>query len=179
MITVLTLPVWHNSGPLYWQTLWEQQNQGVKRVQQRDWETPRREDWLARICDEVNAAPGSVVLVGHSLGCIAVAHCCQINSVEIGKVKGALLVAPADVEHPDTPPEIRDFAPIPHQRLPFVSIVIASANDPWLSLDRAAHMSAMWGSSFVNIGSAGHINSESGLGDWPEGKRILRRLLEA
>ena len=117
MITVLTLPGWHNSGPLHWQTLWEQQNQGFKRVQQRDWETPRREDWLANICDEVNAAPGSVVLVG--------------------------------------------------------------LNDPWLSLDRAAHISAMWGSSFVNIGAAGHINSESGLADWPEGKRILRRLLEA
>jgi len=179
MITVLTLPGWHNSGPLHWQTLWEQQNQGFKRVQQRDWETPKREDWLTNICEEVNAAPGSVVLVGHSLGCIAVAHCCQIRSAEISKIKGALLVAPADVERPETPREIRDFAPVPLERLPFPSVLITSSDDPWLALDRAGEMAEMWGSSFVNIGSAGHINSESGLGDWPEGKRILRRLLEA
>jgi predicted alpha/beta hydrolase family esterase len=28
----------------------------------------------------------------------------------------------------------------------------------------------------VSIGPAGHINGESGLGDWPEGRALLERL---
>jgi len=176
--TVLVLPGWQNSGPLHWQTLWEQQNHGFKRVLQQDWETPRRCDWVARIAEELRQAPGPVVFVGHSLGCIAVAHSCQSAPSEINKVRGALLVAPADVDRADMPAQIRDFAPIPCRRLPFPSMVIASNDDPYLTIERAQELAEMWGGQFLNIGSAGHINSESGLGDWPDGKRMLRRLLE-
>ncbi len=176
--SVLILPGWQNSGPLHWQTLWEQQHPQFKRVQQQDWEMPKREDWLERIGEEVSQATGPVVFVGHSLGCIGMAHWCH-QSAPNGKVKGALLVAPADVDRPDAPGQLTDFAPIPRQRFPFPSIVVASSNDPYLALGRARELAEAWGSTFVEIGSAGHINSESGLGDWPEGKRMLRRLLES
>jgi hypothetical protein len=39
-------------------------------------------------------------------------------------------------------------------------------------------MARLWGSRFVDAGPAGHINGDSGVGDWPEGKRLLRLLLE-
>jgi len=33
-----------------------------------------------------------------------------------------------------------------------------------------------WGSEFMMSGEAGHINSASGLGDWPEGFALLNAL---
>ena len=176
--SVLVLPGWHDSGPLHWQTLWEQQHSNFRRIHQRDWESPRRADWLPRITEEVNRAATPVVFVGHSLGCISVAHWSQSYPSLAANVKGALLVAPADIDRDDLRSQLEDFAPVPRQRLVFPSVVVASVNDPYVSLERAREFAGMWGSTFVDIGAAGHINSESGLGDWPEGKRILRRIIE-
>jgi prephenate dehydrogenase len=176
--TVLVLPGWQNSGPRHWQTLWEQQNPIFLRVQQRDWEFPHREWWLERIMAEVKQAPAPIVFAAHSLGCIALAHWCKAATGEVGKIKGALLVAPADVDSADSPKLMKDFSPVPRDLLPFPSIVVASSNDPYLSLVRARDFARAWGSRFVEIGAAGHVNGESGLGDWPEGKRLLRHLIE-
>jgi predicted alpha/beta hydrolase family esterase len=55
-------------------------------------------------------------------------------------------------------------------------MVIASANDPWVSLERAQYFAENWGSTFINIGDAGHINAASGHGEWPEGLRLLQQL---
>lgn len=175
---VLVIPGWQNSGPRHWQTIWEQKNPILLRVQQRDWEFPRREWWLQRISEEVRQAPGPIVFVAHSLGCIAVAHWCQLAPAEVGKIKGALLVAPADLDREDAPSETKDFAPVPQRLLPFPSIVVASSNDPFCSMDRAQALARNWGSRLVDIGPAGHINGDSGLGDWPEGKRLLTHLVQ-
>lgn len=177
--TVLVVPGWQNSGPRHWQTLWEQQNPIFLRVQQRDWEHPHRAWWMERITEEVKQSPAPIVFAAHSLGCIAVAHWSQTAPPDLAaKVKGALLVAPADVERKDSPVQIRDFLPVPKKLLPFPSIVVASNNDPFLTMDRAREIARTWGSRFVDVGAAGHVNGDSGLGDWPEGKRLLRLLIE-
>jgi prephenate dehydrogenase len=176
--TVLVLPGWQNSGPRHWQTLWEQQSPIFLRVQQRDWDFPHREWWLERITAEVKQSPAPIVFAAHSLGCIALAHWCKATPGEVSKIKGALLVAPADVDSKDSPKQMKDFCPIPHELLPFPSILVASNNDPYLKLDRGREFARAWGSRFVDIGAAGHVNGESGLGDWPEGKRLLRHLIE-
>jgi hypothetical protein len=176
--TVLVLPGWQNSGPLHWQTLWEQQNPDFKRVHQADWETPKRRDWVNNITQAVLEAPSPIVFVGHSLGCIALAHWFFMAPELVYRVKGALLVAPADIDRDDMPLLLKDFAPIPRQPLPCASVVVASRNDPYLTQESARDLAEVWGSSLIEIGDAGHINSESGLGDWPEGKRLLRRLME-
>jgi len=176
--TVLVIPGWQNSGPRHWQTIWEQQNPIFLRVHQKDWEFPHREWWLQRISEEVQQAPAPIVFAAHSLGCVAVAHWCETALDFVHKIKGALLVAPADVESKDCPRQTKDFAPLPRRLLPFPSIVVASSNDPFLSMDRARDLAHYWGSRLVDIGAAGHINGDSGLGDWPEGKRLLRHLIE-
>ncbi len=176
--TVLVVPGWQNSGPRHWQTLWEQQNPIFLRVQQKDWDAPRREWWLERISEEVRQAPGPIVFAAHSLGCIAIADWVEAHPELAQKVKGALLVAPADVDRKDTPQPLKNFGPVPKKILPFPSTVVASRNDPYLSTERAKEIARMWGSRFVDIGMAGHINGDSGLGDWPEGKRLLRLLAE-
>jgi prephenate dehydrogenase len=176
--TVLVVPGWHNSGPRHWQTIWEHQNPIFLRVQQKDWEFPHREWWVRRISEEVRQAPAPIVFVAHSLGCIAVAHWCQTATDAVHKIKGALLVAPSDVDSKDSPPQTKDFAPLPRRLLPFPSILVASNNDPFLTMHRARDLAHAWGSRLVDIGPAGHINGDSGLADWPEGKRLLRHLIE-
>jgi len=176
--SVLILPGWRNSGPAHWQTLWEQQRPDYKRVQQKDWEAPKCSDWVNNITQAVNQAESPVVFVAHSLGCIAVAHWIQTAPELLGRVKGALLVAPADVDREGVPWQVKDFSPIPRQSLPFPSMVVASSNDLYLNPDSAHELASSWASDLVIIGEAGHINGESGLGDWPEGKRLLRRLME-
>jgi predicted alpha/beta hydrolase family esterase len=91
-------------------------------------------------------------------------------------IKGALLVAPSDIEAPAYTFKAEGFAPIPLERLPFPTIVVASSNDVWVSLERARFFADAWGSEFLNIGEAGHINAASGHGEWREGMDILKRL---
>ena len=64
------------------------------------------------------------------------------------------------------------------QALPFPSVLFASQNDPYCSFARASEMAAAWGARCIDYGMAGHINADSGLGDWPEGHAHLMQLLE-
>jgi predicted alpha/beta hydrolase family esterase len=93
-------------------------------------------------------------------------------------VKGALLVAPADVDSlTHTPDEVRNFGPIPLVPLPFPSIVVASSDDPFVTPARAAAFAQAWGSRLVTLRGAAHINADAGFGPWPEGRKLLADLL--
>ncbi|HEY9261066.1 RBBP9/YdeN family alpha/beta hydrolase [Chitinophaga sp.] len=174
-IKVLTAPGLGSSGPLHWQTLWEQSIPGTKRIEQTDWETPACEQWVAQIEKAVKAAGPQVVVAAHSLACMALVHWARQSKTPI---TGALLVAPADAEGPAFPGVATGFAPIPLVKLPFETIIVASTNDPYCSLERAAFFAEKWGSRFVNAGAKGHINSESGLGEWSEGQNLLKELVQ-
>jgi predicted alpha/beta hydrolase family esterase len=50
--------------------------------------------------------------------------------------------------------------------------------DPFVTAERARTFAWAWGSRFVTVGDAGHINSQSGLGDWPAGFALLQELRE-
>jgi predicted alpha/beta hydrolase family esterase len=173
---VLIVPGLGGSGPEHWQTRWEALYPRHVRVAQRDWERPRRDDWLASLETAVAAAGEPVVLVAHSLGCALVAH--AASRPYAPAIAAALLVAPADVDSPaHTPSETRDFAPLPLLPLPFPATVVASQDDPYATLARARAFASAWGAEFVDAGPRGHLNAASGLGDWPEGRRHLEALL--
>jgi len=171
---VLLLPGWQNSGPDHWQSRWEARY-GDRRVQQHDWMRPLRGDWQIQLEEAVLAADRPVVLAAHSLGCILVAWWAR-HSRNTHKVLGALLVAPGDVEREDLRQAIPGWTPIARQRLPFAAHMIAADNDPYCELARSRQMAADWGARFTEIGPLGHVNAESGLGDWPEGRRWLQEL---
>ncbi len=173
---VLIVPGYGDSGPDHWQSLWERAHPAYRRVRQRDWERVRRAEWVAALDAAIARCERPVVLAAHSLGCVTVAHWATDAADGHRSVRGALLVAPPDVERPDFLPEVEGFAPAPLARLPFPSIVVASADDPYASLERAAHFAARWGSRFVNIGPHGHINTAAGFGSWPEGEALLAEL---
>ena len=170
---ILTLPGIGGSGPQHWQSLWEKEY-GFTRIEQQEWETPFRDEWVANIQKAVSKYdPKKVVLVGHSAVCSAIAKWAERYQT---KIKAALLVAPADPEAQTFPQGAMGFSPIPLIKLPFPSIVVTSTNDFFVTVDRAKQFAEAWGSEFVNIGEAGHINVASGFGDWDEGLEILKKL---
>jgi uncharacterized protein len=172
---IFMIPGLGSSGPQHWQSYWEQQLPNCERIQQRDFDNAVCSEWIANIDAAVDRAGEHAVLVGHSCGSLAIAHW----GVKFGRrVIGAFIVAPSDVEMPGFPYHPVGFAPIPLERLPFPSILVASSEDQYAPYERSRKFAAAWGSEFVDIGPAGHINTASGHGLWPEGLNLLREFLQ-
>ena len=170
---VLLLPGLFDSGPEHWQTHWERTDPSCIRVVQQDWEAPDRADWVATLEAAVAASGSDVVLAAHSAGCALVAFWARATT---RTVLGALLVAPCDTEAASYPAGPIGWQPMPLARLPFPSIVVASSNDEYVTVERARAFAEAWGSRFVHVGAVGHINSASGLGHWAHGKALLSDL---
>jgi len=168
---VLVLSGLWNSGPQHWQTHWERKYPAWRRVAHRDWNNPQRDEWVAELDGAIAHSEGRPILLAHSLGCMLVAQWALCGSPL--KIAGAMLVAPSDVEAPSYPIDANEFVPVPLAPLPFPSIVVASSNDPYASVERSRAFARGWGSKLVEIGDAGHINGDSGHGPWPEGEQLL------
>ena len=169
----LILPGLGGSGPDHWQSRWEKRY-GYARVEQASWDAPSLDEWSATLDERVHRATAPVVLVAHSLACSLIAHW----SASASRLPlAALLVAPADIDaFVATLPQVRSFAPVSLRRLPFATTVVASDDDPYVTLERAEHFARCWGSELARIGAAGHINAESGLDDWQHGHSLLDAL---
>lgn len=176
---ILIVPGWSSSGPDHWQSRWEKNLKTARRVEQADWYRPDRDQWVARIVEAAAESVRPVVLVGHSLGAMAIAHAGPRLAKLPAPPLGAFLVAPADVDNADQWPVTQGetfsagpetgFAPAPLTTLPFPSLMVASSNDPYCAIARARELAAAWGSALVESGDLGHINVASGHGPWPDG----------
>jgi predicted alpha/beta hydrolase family esterase len=177
---VLTVPGLGGSGPSHWQTLWEESRLDTQRIELGMWHTPHRNAWVTKLDQAVRQAQAPVILAAHSLGCLAVAWWAALSNLPYGwPVAGALLVAPADVDRADARDELKSFGPTPSKPLPFPSILVASSDDPWISIERAHSLALNWGSHFVDAGPQGHLNAASGIGWWVEGQELLDRVIMA
>ncbi|CAH0496938.1 hypothetical protein NVSP9465_01987 [Novosphingobium sp. CECT 9465] len=178
---ILTVPGLNSSGPGHWQTLWEDSLPNCHRVDLGLWDDPHRNTWVNKINLAIQRADRPVVLVAHSLGCLAVAWWAEFEQPSRpengGKVIGALLVAPPDVEVRPIDRRLTRFAPFPHGEFPFPSFVVASRNDPYMGFGQARQLARAWGSRFADAGDVGHINAESDLGEWAFGQLLLNQLL--
>lgn len=176
-IRYLIVPGWQGSSEDHWQSHWQRSLPNSARVEQADWVTPKRQDWIAALELAVQASTRPVILIAHSLGCVTVAHwAAQAPLASLRKVQGALLVAPADVERPACAPALRNFAPIPRNLLPFPSQVVSSDNDAAVSAPRALELARDWGADAGILAGAGHINVKSGHRRWEQGFAYLYRL---
>jgi uncharacterized protein len=179
-MTTLIIPGYQGSGKGHWQTWFEKQVPNTVRVEQ-EWDKPILARWAQNVRRAIDAAEGPVWLVAHSFGCLAAvpaaADCAD-------RIAGVMMVAPAN---PDlfTPLGIRKESEsssvenirnlVPTFILPFASMVIASTDDPWMPYGKSQMLSEQWGSRFITLSSAGHINIASGFGAWPEGLEIFRQ----
>ncbi|QET01985.1 serine hydrolase family protein [Cupriavidus pauculus] len=172
-LQILTVPGLHGSGPAHWQSRWEARHPDWQRIEQHDWSRPSLPLWSERVSEGVmrarRVAQGGAVLVAHSFGCLATLRQAALDPVGIA---GALLVAPAD------PDKFGVGALLPTWKLPFPTVLIASRDDPWMVQRTAFSWGALWGSELVDAGQLGHINADSGLGEWPVGQAYLATLLQ-
>ncbi len=127
MIQVLTLPGIGNSGALHWQTLWENNNPGFQRVNQRDWDHPNCDEWAQGLEAAVVYSGHETILVAHSLACLVLARWAAGTRFSI---RGALLVAVPDPSGTQFPAEALGFMPISKHTFDFPSLVVESGNDP-------------------------------------------------
>ena len=172
---ILIVPGYQNSGPDHWQSRWEKKLSTARRVEQQEWSKPVRDEWSDRVARAVNLSDRPAVIVAHSLGIPTV-----INAMPkfIQHVAGAFFVAPPDVANPEIRPKhLMTFGPYPRKRLPFPTIVVGSRNDSYCAYETAEDIAAAWGALLVDAGEAGHINSESGHGPWPEGSMVFAKFL--
>lgn len=183
----LTLPGWLNSGQDHWQTRWEQLH-GAQRVQQDNWEQPLRGDWLSALEEHmlvaadhaaqntIDGTPTRFAVAAHSLGCHLLAAWAA-HSSHAHWVVAALLVAPPDLSQTDISPAVARWHPPEVAALPFKAVVWGSDNDTCASWDSTQAIAAQWGASTVCMAQGGHINADTGLGDWPQGWQSLQALM--
>jgi predicted alpha/beta hydrolase family esterase len=175
-LDILIVPGWTNSGPDHWQSRWQASMKTARRAEFGNWDHPAKSEWVQALVAAVEAAQRPVLLVAHSLGTLAVAHAAA--ALPEGRVAGAFLVAVPDLEH-HRPPEIDPaFLPVPMLPLPFPSVLVHSNSDPYCTVTRALQFAAAWGSETADAGDAGHINTASGHGPWPEGLMRLGGFLK-
>jgi uncharacterized protein len=170
MREMITLPGIFGSGDAHWHTIWERTDSCFTRFRPANWDQPDLGDWMQSLERAIKSCQERPVLVAHSLACLLVAHWASQSSTEIA---GAFLVSVPDPTGPNFPAAAESFRPAPTKPLWFPSIVIASTNDPYGTLDHARQRSDEWQSGFVVAGALGHINASSNLGDWPQGRALL------
>jgi predicted alpha/beta hydrolase family esterase len=174
----LTIPGLHGSGPDHWQSRWERERADCHRVDLGSWEDPDRSSWVSALGRAIDRSAGFPILVGHSLGCLAIVWWASTAGLAAAKVAGALLVAPPDVERDGADPRLVRFGPVPRRPMPFPTIVVASHDDPYASFQRSREMAAGWSARLHDAGTAGHLNALSNLGDWRDGQALVALLAE-
>jgi predicted alpha/beta hydrolase family esterase len=169
----ISIPGIGGSGEEHWQSLWARMNPELITVEQDEWKRPWREKWVDRIVETIEANNNKpVILVAHSLACITCIFAVADKRLE--GVVGIYMVAPADSDRPTFPKECKNFSPIPRIKIDIPSIVVASENDDWCSIEKAQKIARWTGSKFVNIGKKGHVTALSGVGLWEVGFELLR-----
>jgi len=168
--TIIVLPGIGGSGPNHWQTHWEMQNSAMRRFQPSSWDQPDLEDWIAALDNAVSETEEPPLLIAHSLACLLVAHWAARSARQ---VCGAFLVSVPDPLCAIFPSEAATFSDPPELPLPFPSLIVASDNDPYGSLEYAKQRAQQWNGGLVIAGALGHINGNSGIGNWPQGTMLL------
>jgi predicted alpha/beta hydrolase family esterase len=167
---VLLVPGLGDSGPGHWLSSWAREHPSFRRVAQSDAESPRLDAWAATVARAIDTCGAPPLVVAHGYGCLATVRAAWYFERTLA---GALLVAPTD------PVRTGDAAKLPTRALPYASVLVAGSNDPTLKLMSAALMATRWGSRFVPLAGAGHVNEASGHDRWPEGLRLLAALRDA
>ncbi|QWL68291.1 RBBP9/YdeN family alpha/beta hydrolase [Aeromonas jandaei] len=167
MNKILLVPGLHNSGPDHWQSRWHEHFPYWQRMTGLPWEKPDLTVWSAKLASKLRSRRSRVHLVAHSFGALTAIAAARLQPE---KVASLFLVAPADPARFGIVDE-RLEGP-----LQVSAQLVASRNDPWMSFERAECWSRQWQVPLFDAGNAGHINAQSGHGDWHQGLELLGSL---
>lgn len=181
--TILFVPGLRDHVENHWQTLLAAKLPNARTVPPLEHDKLNCRARVEAIDNALAGITGPVILVAHSAGVMMTVHWARTCRRDIS---GALLAAPPDFETPlpDGYPTMdtlraNGWLPTPMSRLPFPSIVAASANDPLARLERVKDMAHAWGSRLVEVGAVGHLNPASGFGEWARGAELVDEMIQA
>ncbi|MFQ2102491.1 RBBP9/YdeN family alpha/beta hydrolase [Aeromonas sanarellii] len=167
MNKILLVPGLHNSGPDHWQSRWHQQFPQWQRMVGLPWDKPDLTVWSAKLASKLRSRRSRVHLVAHSFGALTAIAAARLQP---DKVSSILIVAPADPARFGIPDEALSGS------IKVSAQLIASRNDPWMSFERAEYWSRQWQVPLFDAGEVGHINAQSGHGEWSQGLNLLSTL---
>lgn len=171
---IVVVPGWNGSGPGHWQSWLEQELSPTGRQLRRppfaDVDKPDLAEWLAALRSCVADLPADGYdVVAHSLGSVLWLH----HVADPGSSPRAarvLLVAPPSPRTAD--PEIADFFPPPAdvdtvRRGADGTVLVAGSDDPFLPEGVAEAYGRPLKMATTIVENGGHLNTESGYGEWP------------
>lgn len=161
----------NDSGPGHWQNHWLKRLGGTW-VEHQDWDHPNADDWASDLKIALALIQNPKIILAHSLGCLTLTQWAKDH--QDPGIHGAFLVAPPDPSAPGYPKESAGFEDPFSITLPFPTVLVASRNDPYASLDFSKRLAEHWGSHLLDVGEKGHINLKSSLGVWEEGLKAFK-----
>ena len=173
-VPTLIVPGWQGSGPGHWQTWLAGQLQAAHRLTVRpdlgDLDRPSLDTWVAGLRAALaELPPDGFDVVAHSLGAVSWLHHVA-DPGDAPRAARVLLVAPPS---PGTRiPEIAAFFPPPLD-IDAVrhgadgTVLVAGDDDPYLPEGIAAAYGLPLKIATTVIPGGGHLNVESGHGEWP------------
>lgn len=178
--TVLIIPGLRDHVEEHWQTFLASKLQKIRTVPPAEINKLNCANRVARIQAELEKIQGPVILVAHSAGVLMTVHWAAQHQANI---HGALLVTPPNLaqqwpENYPSPDVLHQegWDPLPDQKLPFPSIVVASTNDHLASFESVVSLAEVWGSELINAGAVGHLNPASGFGEWLLAEELILKL---
>lgn len=160
IFTFVLVPGLRDSDAHHWQSCWGRRFPDWRRISQRNWQDADIDAWVSAIRRELHCSQRPAILLGHSFGALA---SCRLVQTQRLNVAGILMVAPAE------PSFFELEAAVLPESLPTPTLMVVSQNDPLMPLERARFWAGRWQARLLDIGEAGHINTEAGFGEWDYG----------
>lgn len=167
MVKVLILHGWHGSDLPHWQAWLAQalvlEDCIVAFPKLSDNASPNKDIWLNQAREIIEDFRPDIV-IAHSLANILWFHLAGSISYTVKKL--LLCAPPRDLSDYD---EVKSFfpSPIPTSLSAAYSLLLVSDNDPYISIDEANLLASKLNIPLEIIHNAGHINADSGFGEWP------------
>jgi len=129
-----------------------------------NFDNPSLERWKQELKKELDEFKPDIVIC-HSLANTLWFHLC--NDDDMKEVKKLFLVAPPSMKCEIE--ELRSFFPVevPTDTKAKETLLITSTNDPYMTMDEAKELQEKLGVTMEVLENAGHINADSGFGEWP------------
>ncbi len=125
---------------------------------------PTKTRWMTQVKTLLKEFKPDVVIC-HSLGCTLWFHLCLEEDID--PVKRLLLVAPPRLDlELET---IKSFFPVTVPDFLFAeeALLVTSDDDPYMTPKEALALKEELDVEMIVLASAGHINADSGFGEWP------------
>lgn len=170
----MVVPGWQGSGDGHWQTWLEDQLQAAGRQTVRpafaSLDEPELADWLGALRTAIAELPADGYdVVAHSLGAVTWLHHVVVPGASPRPARVALVSPPSPRT---TVPQIAEFFPPPLdvdavRHAADGTVLIAGDDDPYLPEGIAVAYGLPLKIATTVVPGGGHLNVESGHGEWP------------